>query len=151
VPTILKSGNLNLLEPAYTQPCLVTTNNMRILMHRSQEATEETNPSSTIRLSKSLNSYPVANSASRYYVYGTSDHKPDCSLTCQRFPWKFLLRYTQFHSTFLPLISSVLFYSPLCPRLITYYEILQQLASTCQVHQHQEIFWVKFTAVSSAR
>jgi len=114
------------------------------IMHRSQEATEETNPSATIRLSKSLNS------ASRYYVYGPSDHTPDCSLTCQRVPWKFLLRYTQFHSTFLPLISSVLFYSPLCPRLIKYYEILDQLASTCQVHQRQEIFG-EFTAVSSVR
>jgi hypothetical protein len=124
------------------QPCFVTTNNIRIhgtIMNRSQEATEETNPSTYIRLSKPLNSYLVANSASRYYVYGPSDHTPDYSLTCQRFPWKFLLRYTQFHSAFLPLISSVLFYSPLGPRPITYYEILRQFASTCHVHQHQEI------------
>jgi hypothetical protein len=134
------------------QPCFVTTNNMPIhgtIMHRSQEATEENerNPSATLRSSKSLNSYMVANSASRYYVYGPSDHTPDCSLTCQRFPWKFLLRCTQFHSTFLPLISSVLFYSPLRPRLITYYEILHQLASTCQVRQHQEIFGEIYSSI----
>ena len=116
-------------------------------MHRLQEATEETNSGATLRLSKSLNSYTVANSASRYYVYGTSDHTPDCSLTYQRFPWKFLLRYTQFHSTFLQLISPVLFYSPLCPRLITYYEILHQLASTCQVHQYQEIFGEIYSSI----
>jgi len=134
-------------------PRLVTTNNMRIhgtIMQRSQEATKETNPSASIGLSRSLNSYMVANSTFCCYVYGPSDHTPDCSLTCQRFPWKFLLRYTQFHSTFLPLISSVIFYSPLCPRLITYHEILHQVASTCLVHQHQK-FSVKFTAESSAR
>lgn len=90
------------------QLCFVTTNNMLIyssIIHTSQKATEETNPIATIRISKYLSSYMVANSASPYFVYGPKGHTPDCSMTCQIFPWKFLLRYTQFHPTFLPSIS----------------------------------------------